>query len=533
MDLLRQISNSFHNPKRLLLLILLAGWFLRLFYIGNIPGNCALYVDEAFSGYEAWSMLTTGRDIHGYSMPVYLVAWGSGQSVLQAYLIMPFMALFGPTSMAVRLPQAIVGCLSLAAFYLLAKEIRNQEFALLAAGLLAIMPWQIMMNRWALDCNLLSSFLVFGMLFLVKAEKNSRCFPVSMLFFGLSLYTYALTWAVMPLIVLGSFFYMLKIRAGKPDRWVCLSVLILGILAVPLFLFLLVNAGYLPEIRTPFLSVPRLTKFRISELSFSAKAVVRRMYDTLSMFVSQDDGRVSDVTPMFGLYYKFSGPFIVLGLGCSLYSLLFRKNEYRLEPVIWFQLIGSMLLGGIIEVYFSRINCIHIPLTYFCAVGIYETVRRFGRRSRFCIVILYCCAAAAFTGYYFTYHDDVIAAVYGDGMRDAARYAEESRADNARIHMLSGMSFIQILFYTAADAEEFRQTVVFEDPRRMQGELIPISFTHYDNSYVTDGRTGEIPEAVLHDVYICENTDRKAIGYMEQNGMQITYFNTAVVGVMK
>ena len=47
--------------------------------------------------------------------------------------------------------------------------------------ILAVMPWDIMMSRWALDCNYLTPFLLFGLLFLIKARKHdSRYLLLSM-----------------------------------------------------------------------------------------------------------------------------------------------------------------------------------------------------------------------------------------------------------------------------------------------------------------------------------------------------------------
>ena len=44
-------------------------------------------------------------------------------------------------------------------------------------------------------------------------------------------------------------------------------VCILFVMAIPLFLFLAVNFNLIPEIRTSFLSIPKLTGFRGGELS--------------------------------------------------------------------------------------------------------------------------------------------------------------------------------------------------------------------------------------------------------------------------
>ncbi|MBR2279774.1 MAG: hypothetical protein IJ903_02445 [Ruminococcus sp.] len=66
---------------------------VRLVLFGSHPAG--LNQDEASIGYEAWSVLHYGIDRNGLSVPVHFIAWGSGQNALYAYLLMPFIALFG------------------------------------------------------------------------------------------------------------------------------------------------------------------------------------------------------------------------------------------------------------------------------------------------------------------------------------------------------------------------------------------------------------------------------------------------------
>ena len=99
----------------LVLLFCLIGILARLILIGRIPYG--LNQDEASAGYEAWSILNYGIDRNGVSYPVHLIAWGSGQNIAYSWLCMPFIALFGLSELTVRLPMALVGCISVVLFY--------------------------------------------------------------------------------------------------------------------------------------------------------------------------------------------------------------------------------------------------------------------------------------------------------------------------------------------------------------------------------------------------------------------------------
>ena len=99
----------------LAILVIFLGCFARLIYIDIYP--VGLNQDEASSAYDAWSIMNYGIGRNGESYPVHFIAWGSGQNALYAYLMIPFIHIFGLTNLAIRLPMALVGCISLLVFY--------------------------------------------------------------------------------------------------------------------------------------------------------------------------------------------------------------------------------------------------------------------------------------------------------------------------------------------------------------------------------------------------------------------------------
>lgn len=118
-----------NQVKIIVIAIILFGCLIRIFNISNIPN--ALNCDEASAGYEAYSILNYGIDRNGNFMPSFLVAWGSGQNALLSYVMIPFIKVLGLTTLSVRLPMAILGCISLVIFYLLLKKISNQKIAII------------------------------------------------------------------------------------------------------------------------------------------------------------------------------------------------------------------------------------------------------------------------------------------------------------------------------------------------------------------------------------------------------------------
>lgn len=176
-----------NNPWPLLLFLL--GAVVRILYFGSIPGG--LNQDEASIGYDAYAILHYGIDRNGIHLPIHLIAWGSGQNALYAYLSLPFILLFGLTPMSVRAVSLIMGLLGMLVFYLLSKELFTSRTAGIAAMFfIAINPWHIMMSRWALESNLLPTLILLSVYMLLKSFRTPKWSYGFTIMLALSLYAY-------------------------------------------------------------------------------------------------------------------------------------------------------------------------------------------------------------------------------------------------------------------------------------------------------------------------------------------------------
>ena len=110
-------EKTFMKKYGMLLMILGVAAVTRLAGLGKIPEG--ILPDEACAAYNAWTLMTEGMDNRGYGFPVYFIAWGSGMNTLYSYLSIPFLWLFGATTMVYRIPQALFGILGVLAAYVL------------------------------------------------------------------------------------------------------------------------------------------------------------------------------------------------------------------------------------------------------------------------------------------------------------------------------------------------------------------------------------------------------------------------------
>ena len=92
-------------PNKFLILTLILAATLRLWQLSQNPVH--LTPDEAALGYNAYSILKTGRDEWGQLLPVVFKSFGDHKPGLYIYTAIPFVALLGLTELAVRLPSAI------------------------------------------------------------------------------------------------------------------------------------------------------------------------------------------------------------------------------------------------------------------------------------------------------------------------------------------------------------------------------------------------------------------------------------------
>lgn len=198
---------SFLTVKNLLVLIILLAATLRLIGLTQYP--VGFTPDEASFGYDAYSILLTGKDQWGNTIPLVLKSFGDYKAPIYAYLTVPTIALFGLNKFAVRLPNAIMGVLAVYLVFLLASKLfKNKNIGLITALLVTISPWHIMMSRGAFEANLVTLFIPLG-IYLFLQEK----YYLSAISFGLTMFTYHTGKFLAPLIfVLLIFFYHKNIK---------------------------------------------------------------------------------------------------------------------------------------------------------------------------------------------------------------------------------------------------------------------------------------------------------------------------------
>lgn len=456
------------------LFLFLMGAALRIFRLGSLPGGYQM--DEAYSAWNAFSLYHTGIDSAGYSFPVYFEAWGHGMNALNSYLMLPFIALCGGhvNLLIIRLPQLLVSLGSLAAIYALMHKMFSCNAANWALFLAAICPWHVMMSRWGLESNLAPGFLMIGLCFFVYGLEKPPLLLCSALSYGLSLYCYATIWPIVPVMLLLQVIYCFGWKKLHITKWLAGAVIILGLLAFPLICFLLVNTGYLSGFQMGPFSIYKMTLFRGGELAHSLQEILSNFKNMLYLFYHQDVGRPYDVIMPYGFFYDAGRLFIVIGILAVLAGLIrsFVKREFSYTYIVTVQLVGAGIVGLLIPVNMTQINCAYLPLILCEALGVIWVLSFLEKqlkplRSAACFVILavYLCNLAGFQYKYYTEYKELSSAYFQQGTDEAVKTAlslakEKGLCD---IYIDAGLKYPNILLSTETNAREYLDTVVYSE----------------------------------------------------------------------
>ena len=177
-----------------LIAVLILAAVLRFYHLGFNPPSP--YWEEAALGYDAYSILKTGKDFHGHSWPlIAFESFGDYKPSLYFYATVPSVAIFGLNTFAVRFPSAFFGTLTVLLVYWLVKD---RRVGLVVALLLAVSPWHLQLSRAGFEANLGLFFIVLGAWLLLKFKNFAFC----ALPFALSMYAYHANRILAPLLFL-------------------------------------------------------------------------------------------------------------------------------------------------------------------------------------------------------------------------------------------------------------------------------------------------------------------------------------------
>lgn len=441
----------------LLVCIIALASVLRFCQLGQNPPS--LDWDETAHGYNAYSILKTGRDEYGLKLPLYFRSFDDYKPPLYTYLVVPSIAVFGVNDFAVRFPSAFLGVLAVLFTYLMVLELfKNRQVALLAALFLAISPWHLQFSRVAFETNSATFWSVLGTwAFLkgvsIKGQRLIFWMSLAAFAFGANLFMYHNARVFIPIYSLMLLFLFRK-KLFDLKKYLVVPAVISIVFVVFLIPIITSVAGQLRYKGTTIFA-DESPKYEASEKiaedqkEGAGQYLVGRIIHNrrlvylpilfenyLSHFNPQFLFFTADMdrhhAPQIGLLYLWDLPFILLGM-----YLLIRKNFDTKAKIIvfwWFLIapVASSVTWGVPHALRSEI---YLPMyQVFSALGFYFFYQSIKNKL---IVGLICLALIAHVLFYLHQYYVHMPLEYSEawlyGRKEASMFTESAKSDYDQI----------------------------------------------------------------------------------------------------
>lgn len=479
--------NSQHRLILLLLILFLAA-FLRFYNLSSIPNG--LQQDETSLGYNAYSILHTGKDEYGKRMPLLFKAFGEYKLPGYIYLSTVPIAFFGANEFAVRFTSAFLGTLSILFLYLFVRELsekKDDKLAFVSAMLLAINPWHIHFSRGAFEVTPALFFILAGsyLFFLGKNRKQIYLLILGVFILSFSMYTYNIARLFTPLLLLCyCFFYRIDrifhITKEKVTFYISL-VVIFGFF----FLHVTADGGYSSTKGTLlFTSAPVQSQFieLRSYLSVLPSFFTKVFFNTYALTLLQYLQNVLSyfsVSFLFltgsphgnhgignvGQMYFIEAFFVVVGL-----SVLLKSRWEKLRIVVFWGLLSIGVAAMTREApYATRGIFLVVPLVIFSALGLITALRVLLHLKKSIVKYLLITGIGCFfafnivyylTSYYYRF-PIAYAPMWKSQDKELSEFIKmhENEYDVIVVDSHSGLVYTSLLYYLPYDPRNFQETV--------------------------------------------------------------------------
>lgn len=472
--------------KLILIFILLLALFLRILGQGSSPPG--FNADEASLGYNAYSLLKTGRDEWGESWPLVFKSFGDYKPGVYVYLAIPFIWAGGLSETSVRLPSILLGVFSVLVIFALAKKIfKNSLSGICVSVLLAISPWHIHFSRAAWETNIATFFMLLGLFLFLQGLTKTKYFYLSLVFFILAMYSYQATRIIVPLFLLGLTVMYFKQIFIKQNILLCVLGLVL-ILPLGVIFFqgkalarfqgvsIFTDTGiidYANQVRGDYGNQNKfLSPIFHSRISSYGLNFLTRYLDHFSpnfLFISGDPLKRNKV-PQTGQLYLFELLTLILGLVVAIRNVLpqanaygissFKKNKYQnLAPLFLWIVLSPVAAALTYQTpHALRAHNMVIPLTMFSGLGLSVLLERlstlkpgFKLVSLILIGFIIIYSLGSFLDNYFIHLPKQYALEWQYGFRDLMDFVKQNQNNFNKIVITDryDQPYILYLFYSS------------------------------------------------------------------------------------
>lgn len=473
-----------------LLIILIAAFSIRFYDVKEFPSN--LTWDEAALGYNAYSILKTGRDEHGQFFPLIFKSFGDYKPGLYVYPTVISVALLGLNNLSVRLPSVIAGTLAVWGVYLLTNLLLNTykvNFSrisklgltpgLAPALALALQPWHVFFSRTAWEVNLYTTLILFMLYFLLKSKKDPKYYSLSWLPFSLGFVAYQAAKMLSPLVFIFAhlIFYdnfptILSLIKKSNKLLMAISLLLTGFVYLVTFTGSAGNRlatqnllGYRPGIsqeqKTIDKDSPLVSKFVHGQFELTSRLFIGRFLYHFSPEVLFYEGSVITQRghiPRLGNLNLIESLLIPFGV----FFLLRNSKSQKPLLLISLYLICAATPASLTLAEFSTFRSLPMSLGFAILSGL-GLISLLELKFGFLIPAIFLFNAYYSLDIFLTHRSTVIQAEYNYGYKEAIEVIKKHSPKRIIFTDVYGQPYIYYLFYTQFDPAKYQQYHAFID----------------------------------------------------------------------
>jgi len=272
------------KEKLLIILVIGIGFFFRFYRLGSVPVE--MWSDQA-------EKLLDVADVLDGQFSIFFTR-NTGREAVQFYLSAAVARLLGTgiSFLTLKIGTALLGFLTLPFLYLLAKEAAGRRAALFTLLLGGIAYWPNVISRAGLRFPLYPFFAAPAMYFLVKAlkKRSIKDFLLSGIAVGFGLHGYSPARIIPVVVLLGVVVYVLHRESVGWRRQAITALIVVGTLALIVFIPLLRVAVDMPE-SFMFRMMSRIGEAERELPGPPIQIFFQNMWDALRMF-NDDNGEI-------------------------------------------------------------------------------------------------------------------------------------------------------------------------------------------------------------------------------------------------
>ena len=456
----------------LLIIISLLSAALFLYKMNVSPP--ALDADEASFGYNAYSILKTGKDEYGAFLPLRLKSFGDYKMPLITYLDIPFIKMFGLTETGVRMVNFPFVLLFPLIIFLLAEELfRKRNISLLSAFLAAFAPGLQLLGRQAHEGFLTAFFLTLSFYLFLKFIKKQNIYNYSsfLFIFLLTLFGYQSSRLWAGFFLLAFIYFIVK----KNIKW----FYIFGFIVI-LFIFGITDIIYKPT-RIQNLLFFNNIGFSLKITELRAEGGSRLLYNKVTMgamdlgleYLKYFSPQYFVITGDENIRFGYQGispitPIEFLFIFIGFYFLFKNKEKWRYFILLMILIAPITACLSWAGVSVTRSIFIFIPILIVSSYGIVNFFNKKNLLIFFIFTICYSVLLFYSWDFYLNHYSKraVVLRSWQAGYKEMVDYIKKNynRYNRFYITKKNGQPYIFLLFYLQYPPERYQQIANLSKP---------------------------------------------------------------------